>query len=816
MPPRLGLITCASFDREIQAVQASPDFANVVFRTHSASCDLAESAWSGLGESADACRKAGCAVGIVGGYCLNRPARALGLDATCRLHQESQCVEWVADRGVIDRLLKDGALPVLPGWLRDWETHVAGRWPDDAKAAQAFYREVSRKVVLLDTGVHPGHDRELKAFSRFIRLPHDVQPVGLDHFRLALGRAVLAWRMDRLMVESADRLAVFGQQIADDARIGRLLAAVTEVKTMESARAGVLEIFQVMLGPQGAAYRPVESLTDRPGPEGSPLDRILVLNADYAWTEDRRTLFLKIGHGREILGILELAGIGGPERGEHDLELALALARISGLALASVRMAGELGEARGRAASAEAALAAGEETMARIFNYPLGLYRTTPDGTFLEATPTLARMLGYADVEALKAVNFWAFHNDPRDRDHKRAYLESTSMVGIFECPLKRSNGTVFWAEDSCRATKDARGRVLFYDGVIEDITPRKQMKDEHARVLRLQTAVGEISERLLSPTPIGEMSALVLEQARRLTSSVSGFVGHIDQRTGGLVPAALTPDARDMFGGHPEVAGRFHENSGMWRWVLEERRAIVTTMPSLDPRYRGMPDWHLPVGPFLAVPAIMEGTIVGLIVVANSENPYIERDLKAVERLAGLYAVAVQRTRTEDALRELSLVDELTKVYNRRGFLTLAEQQMKVAHRTKKEMFLFYADLDDLKKINDSFGHEEGDAALVEAAELMKDAFRDSDIIARLGGDEFAALAIDVAESQVAALSRRLRERLEARNGREGMPYPLSFSLGVARYDPDRPCSIQELLTRADRKMYEEKMGKKGLAAAA
>ncbi|MBP1770781.1 MAG: diguanylate cyclase, partial [Candidatus Aminicenantes bacterium] len=163
----------------------------------------------------------------------------------------------------------------------------------------------------------------------------------------------------------------------------------------------------------------------------------------------------------------------------------------------------------------------------------------------------------------------------------------------------------------------------------------------------------------------------------------------------------------------------------------------------------------------------------------------------------------------------ELSLVDELTKVYNRRGFLTLAEQQMKIAHRTKKEMFLFYADLDDLKKINDSFGHEEGDAALVEAAELMKDAFRDSDIIARLGGDEFAALAIDVAESQVAALSRRLRERLEARNGREGMPYPLSFSLGVARYDPDRPCSIQELLTRADRKMYEEKMGKKGLAAA-
>jgi len=311
-------------------------------------------------------------------------------------------------------------------------------------------------------------------------------------------------------------------------------------------------------------------------------------------------------------------------------------------------------------------------------------------------------------------------------------------------------------------------------------------------------------------------MSSFVLEQARRLTSSRSAFVGHVEQRTGALVPAAMTPDARDMFGGHPEEAGRFHENSGMWRWILEERRAIVTTMPSLDPRYRGMPEWHLPVGHFLAVPAIMSGAIVGLIVVANSENPYLERDLNAVARLADLYAIAIQRTRTEDALRELSLVDELTRAYNRRGFLTLAEQQIKVAHRTKKEMSLFYVDLDDLKKINDSFGHDEGDAALTEAADLLKEAFRDSDIIARIGGDEFVVLAIDLAEGKVTALIRRLRERIQARNAQAGAVYPLSFSLGVSRYEPDKPCTLQELLAQADRRMYEEKMAKKRLAAAA
>jgi len=237
--------------------------------------------------------------------------------------------------------------------------------------------------------------------------------------------------------------------------------------------------------------------------------------------------------------------------------------------------------------------------------------------------------------------------------------------------------------------------------------------------------------------------------------------------------------------------------------------------MPSLDPRYRGMPDWHLAVGPLLAVPAIMSGAIVGLVVVANAEIPYGERDLGAVERLAGLYAIAVQRTRTENELRDLSLVDELTKVYNRRGFLTVAEQQLKIAHRTRKELALFYVDLDNLKKINDSFGHEAGDAALEEAAEALRDAFRDSDIIARLGGDEFAVLAIDLAESKAAPLLRRLRERLQARNTRAGTAFPISFSVGVVRYDPDRPCPLPELIAQADRKMYREKTSKKPVLAA-
>jgi diguanylate cyclase (GGDEF)-like protein/PAS domain S-box-containing protein len=816
MARQLCLITCANFDRELLALQSAPEFRDVRFKTLPVDCDQAEAEWQGLAEAAGTCRAEGGSVSFIGGYCLNRPAKDLGLDDACRFSQKGQCFEWVVDKEILDRFFQDGALCVLPGWLRNWESHVEARWPSDRKAAQAFFREVARKVLLLDTGVHPKIDHELRAFAKFLRLPFDVYPAGLGYLKLSLSLVIGSWRLEKEKEGIEDLLTLVRQRMSDYARIGQLLGAVTGVKSEEDAQAGVLELFRVLLSPQKAAFHPADSFSGQPGPEGSPWDRIIALNADHAWADDRRTVYLKVSHERKLLGILEVAGFGDPGRRDHDLNLALALARIAGLALMNVRNGLALDEERGRASGAEAALQANEEKMRTLFSYPLGLYRTTPQGRILDATPTLARMFGFSEVEGLKAVNFWELHQDPHDKNNWQSVLDSSSMVAIFETQLRRRDGSLFWARDSTRAARDGRGNVLFYDGVIEDISRKKQMEEEHSREVRLQASVSDVSERLLSPTPIEAISAVIMEHARRLTSSATAFVGQVDERTGRLMPVVMTPEAREMVEGHPEANGGVHDGSEIWRWVLERRKAILTNLPSLDPRYSGMPDWHFPVRHFLAVPAIMSGLIVGVIVVANPEVPYLDRDLRAVERLATLYAIAVNRTRTENELRDLSLVDELTRLYNRRGFMTLAEQQLKVAHRTKKEMALFYADLDDLKKINDRFGHDEGDAALVEATALLRDIFRDSDIIARLGGDEFVVLAIDVAEGKAASLARRLREKVAARNARSGQSYDVSFSLGVARYDPDKPDSLGELLTLADRRMYQDKTSKKTASAAA
>ncbi len=163
-------------------------------------------------------------------------------------------------------------------------------------------------------------------------------------------------------------------------------------------------------------------------------------------------------------------------------------------------------------------------------------------------------------------------------------------------------------------------------------------------------------------------------------------------------------------------------------------------------------------------------------------------------------------RKLAEEALKTLSLKDELTGLYNRRGFFALAEQGLKNAQRTKTEMLLIFGDLDNLKGINDTFGHKEGDQALVDTSQILKETFRESDIIARIGGDEFVILAMNSFETSAEKLIQRFKKVLKNDYRQTKLSYTLSLSLGVAFFDPRNPCSIDALLAQADKLMYENK----------
>ena len=155
--------------------------------------------------------------------------------------------------------------------------------------------------------------------------------------------------------------------------------------------------------------------------------------------------------------------------------------------------------------------------------------------------------------------------------------------------------------------------------------------------------------------------------------------------------------------------------------------------------------------------------------------------------------------------LGNLALTDELTGLCNRRGFMAIAERQLKISHRTGRGILLFFMDIDGMKQINDSFGHGEGDRALKRVAKALKMTFRDSDVIARLGGDEFAVLAIEASGNSEAAIRARLAEDLRSVSAGESR-YTLNLSLGAVRINICSSASIGEWMVRADQAMYEQK----------
>jgi two-component system cell cycle response regulator len=165
----------------------------------------------------------------------------------------------------------------------------------------------------------------------------------------------------------------------------------------------------------------------------------------------------------------------------------------------------------------------------------------------------------------------------------------------------------------------------------------------------------------------------------------------------------------------------------------------------------------------------------------------------------------AVKQALLDRELRHLAITDDLTGLYNRRGFLASATHQLKVAQRNGQSLLLFFCDVDNLKRINDSFGHPEGDMALIRTADALEQTFRESDLLARLGGDEFAVLATEAAQNQEVILSR-LEEKLQKANADESHA-TLSLSAGLARFDAKCPTSLGDLMARADQAMYEYKI---------
>jgi diguanylate cyclase (GGDEF)-like protein len=327
--------------------------------------------------------------------------------------------------------------------------------------------------------------------------------------------------------------------------------------------------------------------------------------------------------------------------------------------------------------------------------------------------------------------------------------------------------------------------------------------------------------------------ATFVVEEDKQL--SRGGLPTHLLDRLGSLEDGGhlvkmriFSPSGEIIYSSEPAEVGHFNEEA-YFREIAASGAARAEIIPTQS---RSLENEVVPADVVETyVPITRGGRLLGIFELYHD----VSRERKDLGRLIyrsygtlfvmalGLLALVLasslqahrsmqERERAEAQLRQLSLTDDLTGLYNRRGFLALAEQQTRAAHRDRKPMMVVSVDLDGLKGINDTFGHKAGDAAIAETSQILRESFRNADLVARMGGDEFAILLTGgEAEFDRENLDRRLQEIVEKHNRQSDRPYGIALSAGFACLDPAGTDTFEDWLHRADTMMYEQKRRKKG-----
>ena len=439
-----------------------------------------------------------------------------------------------------------------------------------------------------------------------------------------------------------------------------------------------------------------------------------------------------------------------------------------------------------------------------------GILLVDPDGLILDANKTYVSGAGYGSVEELIGTSvFDVVATDTVDelRESVMRALNERGYVAALEVSARTSDGRQMPVEVTVSELMDEegvrRGAVI----VIRDITERKRAQDEVLRHSRRIEALHAISIAASQTLNLDEMLGSALKTVLEVTGMDGGYVHFLEMETRELVLRAY----RGVSERYVEAIRRIEvSEQGLELWLSYPGPAFgmggLLVEPDLAEARKAAEEEG--IHSFVAVPLWSKsGMQGGLGLVGHTPRHFCADEVELLQAIGGEIAIGVENARLLQKMRELSITDELTTLFNRRHFHAVLELEINRTQRYGRPFTLALLDLDGFKEYNDRFGHTNGDAVLRSLGDTLGSSLRKTDTGFRYGGDEFAIILPATDATRARRIVDRIRSEWLQAPKAEGLVLesPVGFSAGIAQF-PDDAETAGGLIFLADTALYRSK----------